>query len=280
MKSILKKVLIGLLSFVVVVGLTVFFLYGGIGERYDSIKSIAHRGYSIGAPENTLPAYRMAKEKGFDYAECDVSFTKDGVAVLLHDSTIDRTSNGTGNVSDLTYEELLQYDFGSWFSDEYKGTKIPTFMEFIDLCIEIDLHPYIELKANGNYTKEQITTLVDYIDEKGLRTKSTWISFEYNYLVYANESNDYLRLGYLSSKFKDEDLEKALSLKKKNNQVFLDLGFMYTFSSCINKCKKARIPVEVWTVNDEILIHIMHPYISGVTSDKLIANRVLGKEKE
>lgn len=279
-KKILIKIGIGLSSFVVVACLAVFFLYGGIGERYESIKSIAHRGYSIGAPENTLPAYRMAKEKGFDYAECDVSFTKDGVAVLLHDSTIDRTSDGEGKVSDFTYEELLQYDFGSWFSDEYKGTKIPTFAEFIELCIEIDLHPYIELKANGEYTKEQITDLVKYVDDKGLRTKSTWISFEYDYLVYANESNDYLRLGYLSSKFKDEDLEKALSLKKKNNQVFLDLGFMHTFSSCINKCKKAKIPVEVWTVNNEILIHIMHPYISGVTSDKLIADRVLGKEKE
>lgn len=276
---IIKKIIIGLLSVVVVIGLAVFFVYGGLGKRPESVKAVAHRGYSIAAPENTLSAYRLAKENGFGYAECDVVFTKDNVPVLLHDSSIDRTSDGEGKVRDYTYEELLQYDFGSWFSEEFKGEKIPTFMQFIDLCKEIDLHPYIELKLDDEKMKEQTKILVDIVTEKNMMNNVTWISFDYDNLLCVKELNDETRLGFLSSEFEDDDLEKAISLRSGKNDVFLNLGFMYTFSWCIRKCKKANMPVEVWTLNNEILIHIMHPYISGVTSDNLIANKVLGKEK-
>ena len=81
-------------------------------ETYDAgedaavgsgVKSISHRGYTMGAPENTILAFNLAAERGYKYVETDVAFTKDGVAVLLHDYTIDRTSNGTGNVCDYTY---------------------------------------------------------------------------------------------------------------------------------------------------------------------------------
>jgi len=277
---LIKRILIFLLTFVSVVFLTVFFMYGGVGKRPSEIKAIAHRGYSIGAPENTLPAYKMAKEKGFDYAECDVAFTKDGVAVLLHDSTIDRTSDGVGKIGDLTYEELLKYDFGNWFSTDYKGLKIPTFEEFINLCKDIDLNPYIELKSSGNYSKSQITDLVNIVNELGMQKQSTWISFNYKFLEYIKEVDEQARLGYLSSKFNDELIEKAKNLRTGKNEVFLDLGFSNTYSNCIEKCKKENIPIEVWTVNNEVLIHIMHPYISGVTSDKLIADRVLGRKKD
>ena len=78
------------------------------GHTFErDIHSVAHRGYSDAAPENTLIAYRMAKEKGFQYVECDVSLTSDKKTVLLHDDTINRTSNGTGKITSLTYEQLL-----------------------------------------------------------------------------------------------------------------------------------------------------------------------------
>ena len=107
----------------------------------ENVRTIAHRGYSAVAPENTIPAYILAKQMGYKYVECDVSFTSDNVAVLLHDSTIDRTSNGTGSIADMPYEQAAQYDYGSWKSSEYTGTTIPTFEEFIMLCKKIGLHP-------------------------------------------------------------------------------------------------------------------------------------------
>ena len=124
MKKFIGKLLIGLLGLIVmVVGLA----YIDFENRDSHVKAIAHRGYSADAPENTLVAYRLAKEKGFSYVECDISFTKDGVAVLLHDATIDRTTNATGNISDLNYDEIKDLDAGSWFDEKYKDEKIPTF---------------------------------------------------------------------------------------------------------------------------------------------------------
>ena len=75
--------------------------------------AVNHRGYSLTAPENTLSAYKLSRRMGFAYAECDVAFTSDGVAVLLHDGTVDRTSNGTGSITSLTLAEVKALDFGS-----------------------------------------------------------------------------------------------------------------------------------------------------------------------
>jgi glycerophosphoryl diester phosphodiesterase len=275
--KLFRGIIIGLVSILCVGLLGLFFVYGGVGSRPNDIKSVAHRGYSKEAPENTLPAFVLAKEKGFKYGECDVSFTKDNIAVLLHDDSIDRTSSGKGKISELTYEQALQYDFGSWFSEDYKNIKIPTFDEFIKLCKEIEMHPYIELKGKCN--NEQISSLVKIVDNNDMKANVTWISFNYEYLVWVKEADDTARLGYLSSRFNDEILSKTILLRTGKNEVFLNMDFIHTYSWCIRKCKKEKMPVEIWTVNNKMVIHFMNPYISGVTSDCLIANKVLGKEK-
>ena len=78
---------------------------------------IAHRGASGYAPENTMPAFEKALEMGAEGIELDVHLTKDGEIVVIHDHTIDRTSNGTGMVGQFTLEEIKQLDFGSWFDE-------------------------------------------------------------------------------------------------------------------------------------------------------------------
>ena len=117
--------------------------------RPFNVKFINHRGYSAHAPENTLTAYKQSHKMGYKYVECDVDFTLDGIPVLIHDSTVDRTSNvKTGeNIREITFEKARSYDFGypDKFGDEFKGVKIPSFSEFISLCVELDLQPYIEI---------------------------------------------------------------------------------------------------------------------------------------
>lgn len=244
--------------------------------NYDiNVKAINHRGYSAGAPENTLPAYVMSKKKGFTYVECDVSFTSDGVAVLLHDNTIDRTSNGSGNISSMTYSKVSQYDFGSWFSSEYTGVKIPTFTQFITLCKRLGLHPYIELKSNGSYTQEQITQIVNEVKKCGMEGKVTYISFSSAFLEYVKNADTSARLGYLISTLTDDALSGALALKTETNEVFMDLKLANLKSSHITSCMTNNLPLEVWTVNTESEILGMSPYITGVTSDSLIAGKVL-----
>ncbi len=91
----------------------------------------AHRGDIAKAPENTLPAIRLAVEKGAPQIEFDVQTTRDGHLVIMHDGTVDRTTNGSGKVSELTFEEIRALDAGSWFQPEFKGVGVPTLEEVL-----------------------------------------------------------------------------------------------------------------------------------------------------
>lgn len=102
-----------------------------VGERIE-VENVAHRGASAYAPENTIAAFDLAVEMKADYIEMDVQRSKDGVLVLVHDTTVDRTTNGTGKVGDLTFEQLRRLDAGSWKGSRFAGETIPTFEEILD----------------------------------------------------------------------------------------------------------------------------------------------------
>ena len=109
----------------------------------------AHRGSSVTAPENSMPAFRQAIVDGADWIELDVHQTKDGVIVVSHDESIKRIAGVQKNVWELTYDELARYDVGSWFSKEYAGLRIATLDEVLKLCKgKIKLN--IELKPTGH----------------------------------------------------------------------------------------------------------------------------------
>ena len=121
-----------------------------MGDIDDLMRIIAHRGLSKYYPENTLIAYKKAYEKGIKYVECDISFTKDDIPVLLHDNKVDRTSNKKGKINKYSLEELKKLDFGSWLNISFKDERIPTLEEFLELCKELELIPYIEIKPIKN----------------------------------------------------------------------------------------------------------------------------------
>jgi glycerophosphoryl diester phosphodiesterase len=98
----------------------------------------AHRGDMKHFPENTLPAFASAVAKGAHMIEFDVYLTKAGVPVIIHDRTVDRTTDGKGNVTDFTFEELRNLDAGSWFDPKFVGTRIPTLQETLEV-----IPPYI-----------------------------------------------------------------------------------------------------------------------------------------
>lgn len=139
---------------------------------------IAHRGLNTVAPENTLPAFRKAVEAGFIALETDVAVTSDGEYVLIHDSTVDRTTDGTGTVTAMTLSELKALDAGSWFSSKYADVKIPTLDEFLSFCVTANVIPMIEIK--GGFSKGRLETLVDKINEYGLGKRSIIISSNIN----------------------------------------------------------------------------------------------------
>lgn len=112
------------------------------------MKIIAHRGYSAKYPENTLAAFQAAARLPIYGVEFDVHLTKDHQVVVIHDESIDRTSNGVGFVKDMTLEELRKYDYGSWFSEEYAGEIIPTLSEVLAVFCHTNHRINIELKSD------------------------------------------------------------------------------------------------------------------------------------
>jgi glycerophosphoryl diester phosphodiesterase len=91
----------------------------------------SHRGDQELAPENTLPAFRMAMASQVEFLETDIQLSSDNVPVLIHDATVDRTTNGTGRVAELTLAQLQRLDAGSSFSPAFAGTRIPTLDSFL-----------------------------------------------------------------------------------------------------------------------------------------------------
>lgn len=241
----------------------------------NNVNSINHRGYNRVAPENTIPAFKLSKVNGFDMVETDVHFTSDNVPVCIHDSTIDRTSDGTGAVSSMTYNQLLQYDFGSWKSSEYAGTKIPSFEEFILLCRNIQLNPYIEIKDG---TQAQLAGLVDIVNKYGMSGKVTWISFSSSALTQIKNADKFARLGLVTGTDVTDftaNIATANGLKTGVNSVFIDAYYLTVTETTMATCEAANIPVEVWGADTEPSVLGLYHYVTGVTSDLIVASKAL-----
>lgn len=248
---------------------------GGTASAIDydkCVKGIAHRGYSTVAPENTLPAYKLAKQMGFNYVEADIVYTSDNVPVLSHDTTIDRCSDGSGTISNMTFEQLQQYDFGSWKSSAYAGTKIPSASQFLYLCKALGLHPYFDLR---NATQAQYQILVDAVEANGMTGKVTYVSGSSNLAIIKTLSPS-ARLGIIhNSAVTSSLITTAQGLQTESNEVFIDCDSYYANAEACTLCQGGDIPLEIWTINNTSTILNMNPYITGVTSDGIIAGKVL-----
>lgn len=246
----------------------------------EHIKSINHRGYNMEAPENTLPAYKLSKQYGFKYVECDVSFTSDDVPVLLHDATINRTArNADGTaiadtiyIESIAYEQALTYDFGIWKGSRWAGVSIPTFEQFITLCRNIGLHPYIEIKEQG-MTEAHVNQIVDIVRNCGMANDVTWISFLPTALQYVLVKNPKARIGLLANTVDATVIATAQGLITNDNNVFVNSG-SYTNAE-VALCQNANIPMEVWNFADWDVIASLPVYVSGITSDNLVGGYVL-----
>ncbi|HEX9489421.1 MAG TPA: glycerophosphodiester phosphodiesterase [Stellaceae bacterium] len=107
---------------------------------------IGHRGAALAAPENTLAGFCMAAALNVEWVEFDVRLTSDGRCILLHDDTLDRTTNGRGPVSRLTFDEVRRLDAGTWFGPDFAGQPVPGLEETIGLLAQLNLGAVVELK--------------------------------------------------------------------------------------------------------------------------------------
>src|SRR5580698_6784041 len=147
-----------ILKFLIASSLTSTIAFGQATQQTESkkIMVISHRGEHLHHPENTMAAFQAAIDAGADYFELDVRTTSDGKFVIMHDGTLDRTTNGSGEVHKHTFEEIRALDAGAKFSPAFAGTKVPTLDEAFDLA-----HGKINVYVDTKYADPQ--QLVDAI---------------------------------------------------------------------------------------------------------------------
>ena len=157
---------------------------------------IAHRGASGYAPENTLEAFRLAMDMGADGFELDVHMSKDGQLVVIHDDTVDRTTNGTGLVKELTLSQLQDLDASNGM-EAYRGARIPTLGEVFDLVRDTKHIVNVEVKTDDWFYPGIEEACLALAKEKGMEDRVIYSSFNHHTLIKLRELKPDARLGLL-----------------------------------------------------------------------------------
>lgn len=138
---------------------------------------IAHRGYSAVAPENTLMAFEAAARAGADLIEIDLQVTKDGIAVVIHDDEVERTTDGRGRIEDLVHADVAGLDAGGWFAHAYRGARVPSGVELMEFFVA---HPGVGLLAEfkGRWGAAEARSVTDAVEAAGLGERVIVQSFD------------------------------------------------------------------------------------------------------
>jgi glycerophosphoryl diester phosphodiesterase len=126
-----------------------------------TVVNVGHRGLSPGFPENTLAAFQNSIDIGVDMIELDLRGTADGEVVVIHDETVDRTTDGAGVVTEMTLEEIKSLDAGSWFDPSFAGERVPTYEEVLDLVAGTGVKLLLDIKLSPVLDKERIVRLTE-----------------------------------------------------------------------------------------------------------------------
>lgn len=224
------------------------------------IHIIAHRGAREQAPQNTIPAFKRAIELRADGFENDVHLTKDGVIVICHNYDIDATSDGSGLLSEYTYEELLRFDFGSYFAPEFAGTKIPRLEEFLALCSQDTKVINIEIKPPKDPDSTIAAQTIQMVKDFGLFDNLLISSFDPKVLVDCKKIDPNCKTGllYEPGEEKCEEVCDDFVAYAKNlnvDAVHPYIGFVS--EDYIEEAHEAGLIVNPWTVNQDFQIEAL-----------------------
>jgi glycerophosphoryl diester phosphodiesterase len=246
-------------------------------EQFSKPIIFGHRGSCANAPENTLPSFELAVRHKADAIELDAKLSKDGVVMVIHDQTVDRTTTGSGKVKELTLEELKKLDAGSFFGNEFAGSTIPTLDEVFEsvgrkVIVNVELTNY---KSRHDGLVEKVVEVVrdHHMEERVLFSSFFPGNLEKAQALLPQVPAALLCLpgvmGLLSrSRFSRHYSPKII------HPYLSDTNQRY-----VNREHKAGRRVHVWTVNTEDdLKHMFNFGVDGIfTDDPLNARRILEK---
>lgn len=226
---------------------------------------VAHRGYSALAPENTLAAFRAALEIGAPAMECDVHLSADGHVVVIHDDSLDRTTDGTGHIAVLSLADIQQADAGAWKGEQYRGERVPTLAQVLSL-IQGRARLIVEIKAEGI-----VPQVVQVVRDAGALREVTIVSFSLDTLHELRTLEPRLPAGFLTGgivadaeQLADELITRALSAHVQ----FLSVAHNGITPALLRRAALCGMSVWAWTVNDPDRVRdLARQGVASITSD-------------
>jgi len=237
-------------------------------KRWPYPRIFAHRGGGSLAPENTLAALRLGQSLGYAAHEFDVKLAKDGVAILLHDPTLERTTNGKGRAADFTWDELRGLDAGGWHSEAFRGEPLPSLEEAARLLRSKGTLANVEIKPTPGFereTGERVAQLAARLWQ-GAAVPPLLSSFSFEALMAARSAAPQLPRAWLASRFAQGDWERMAALEAvavHTNHTKLDVAD-------IGRLHDGGYRVLAYTVNDgSVAESLFAAGIDGLFTDNL-----------
>lgn len=224
----------------------------------------AHRGASGYAPENTLAAFQKAVDLGADGVELDIQLTKDDQIVVIHDETIDRTSDGKGWVKDYTLEELRVFNYNRT-KPEYKHADIPTMREVFELLKPTGLFINIEIKTGVVFYEKIEEKILALTKEMGMEDRVCYSSFNHYTVTRIHELNPDAEVGFL---YADGPIDMPSYGVKHGVNALHPALYNLQYDGFVKECKEKGLKLNVWTVNERPYMEMCCQY--GV--DAIITN--------
>ncbi len=235
-------------------------------------KIIGHRGACHFAPENTLASLRKAQELGASWIEFDAMLTADGTAIVMHDETLDRTTNGHGLVAKTKYAQIAQLDAGDWFAPQFMGEKVPTVLEFLALAEQLRLGVNLEIKPTEQKDIETAASIMQLLQHYGFdqRLKILISSFSLKSLAIARAIDSSLPLGLILNQWFAGWEESLLQL----NCVSLGVNYKILTEQKVQEIRNLGCLVLAYTVNDRSVAERLYSWgVNSVFSDNLLMDR-------
>lgn len=211
-------------------------------------KLIGHRGVAGLRPENTYSSFAYAKELGLDWIEFDILLTLDEKWIVLHDATVDRTTNGHGAVSDMTLAQLSRLEAGLWFSPAYPEQKVPTLAGTLEQAQQLHLFCNIEVKGADLSPEHHAVLIVRFLlQQPGIELEKIMLSsFTLPCLIKIRELMPKVQIGYLIDTFAADTV--SIAQHYKFTSINCDVKNITTKN--LEESIAAQLPVFLYTVND------------------------------
>lgn len=234
----------------------------------DIVQVTSHRGFSHDVPENTLPAIEKAIEEQADYVEVDVRVTKDGELVLLHDSSLKRTTGINKNVNEMNYEQIALLDAGSWVNTSFRDIRIPTLREVFELC-KGKVYLNLDLKYS-NAKEELVEKVVALIEEYEMEWQCVISSTSLLCLKGVKELNPDVRTGFIT-------YQLYAGVSTRDDIDFFSMKSNLVTKGVVREIHKNGKELHVWTANSKTEIERLKRLgvDNIITDDSAFAKEIL-----